>query len=255
MIENQSETSKKKIMLGYSKKYSLYNSGCLVHCVARLLQKPVLEVHDRLKQFNCFFADGTGDVCLLDLTKVPIAYPNLEYLGKQVFDQEKALEYIKQAGGLIVEVDGNSIMAGTQQHFVFFVGGGVLEDPLGGVVRKTSYYKNIISIRPFKIKEDNANLIKKIVDLETSLKNMGERVTQLEADAKANNDLIFGYQESLTSAKSTESKLQADLKTMSDEKNTWKNRYEAVLLKTVDKYSALELFKLAWQQLFIKNKK
>lgn len=149
MIENQLETAKKSIFLGFSKKYTLYDSGCLVHALARLIGKPVLEVHDRLKQFKCFFADSTGDVCLLDLTKVPSAYPELEYIGKETeWNQDKALAAIAQAGGLIVEVDSNSIMNGTQQHFVYFRGNGEMEDSLGAKVRPTTYYK-VISMRVF----------------------------------------------------------------------------------------------------------
>lgn len=152
MIENQLEANKKSIFLGYSKKYTLYDSGCLVHALARLLKLPVLPVHERLKIFGCFFADATGDVCLLDLSKVPNAYPQLKYIGKESsWNQDKALAAIKQAGGLIVEVDSNSIMNGTQQHFVYFRGNGEMEDSLGGVVRPTTYYKNIISMRIFDV--------------------------------------------------------------------------------------------------------
>lgn len=152
IIENQLETSKKSIFLGFSKKYTLYDSGCLVHCIARLIKKPVLEVHDRLKQAGCFFANTAGDVCLLDLTKVPQAYPQLKWIGKEVtWNQDKALAAIAQAGGVIIEVDSNSIMEGTQQHFVFFHGNGEMEDPIGGVVRPSTYYKNIISMRLFEL--------------------------------------------------------------------------------------------------------
>lgn len=152
IIENQLEASKKSIYLGFSKKYTLYDSGCLVHCVARLLKKPVLEVHEKLKASGCFFADRTGDVCLLDLTKVSIAYPQLRWVEKlTAWNQDKALAAIALSGGVIVEVDSNSIMEGTQQHFVFFHGNGEMEDPIGGVVRPSSYYKNIISLRIFEL--------------------------------------------------------------------------------------------------------
>lgn len=160
MIENQLDSSMSGVMLGFSKKWDLKEAGCLVHCIARLLNKPRLEVHERLKKFKCFFADSTGDVCLLDLTRVPLAYPELRYIGKQPFDQEVALGAIKKAGGLIVEVDYNPIMDGTQQHFVYYKGGGKMEDPLGGVERSTTYYKKVVSIRIFEFvdkppQEDN----------------------------------------------------------------------------------------------------
>ena len=153
MIENQLEASKKSIFLGYSKKYTLYDSGCLVHCVARLLKKPVLEVHEKLKSSGCFFADSTGDVCLLDLTKVPNAYPQLKWISKETtWNQEKALAAISQAGGLIVGVDYSSSQSGIQDHFVFFHGNGELEDSLNGVVRPSNFYK-VISMRIFEVVE------------------------------------------------------------------------------------------------------
>lgn len=151
MIENQLDSSMSDVMLGFSKKWDLLEAGCLVHCIARLLNKPRLEVHERLKKYKCFFADDTGDVCLLDLTRVPLAYPELKYIGKKTFDQAIALEVISKAGGLIVEVDYNPIMNGTQQHFVFYKGNGKMEDPLGGKERATTYYKKVISIRIFEL--------------------------------------------------------------------------------------------------------
>lgn len=152
MIENQLEVSKKKIMLGFSKKYNLYTDGCLVHALARVLKLPVVEVHDRLKLFKCFFADSTGDVCLLDLTKVPTAYPNLNYTGKFTYDNKLALETIDRVGIVIAEVDYNPIMNGTQQHFVCMVGNAEIEDSLGGTLKPSATYKTYLTLRIFEIK-------------------------------------------------------------------------------------------------------
>jgi len=95
---------------------------------------------------------------------------------------------------------------------------------------------------------DLPNLTKKITDLETSQKDLEARIAQLEADAKANNDLISGYQSQLTTAKSTESKLQAQIDAATAQSNVWKNRYEVALKKTIDKYTKWQLFQLIFQK-------
>lgn len=98
---------------------------------------------------------------------------------------------------------------------------------------------------------DMPKINKEIEALKNSLKDMTSRVEQLEADAKANNELILGYQSSIQSAKSRESKLQADLKTMSDEKNVWKNRYESKLQETIDKLPLSAIIAELKRRLFI----
>jgi hypothetical protein len=294
VIENQLDTSMKSVMLGFSKKYSLYNSGCLVHCISRLLNKPRLEVHEKLKQFKCFFADGTGDVCLLDLTKVPLAYPQLKYIGKQVFNQDIALQAIKQASGLIVEVDGNSIMEGTQQHFVFFTGNGELEDPLGGIIRKTTYYKKIISIRIFEVVgiEDMTDeqkrileflngktegdvrqafgaladspskdkqiqtLQAKVLDLEKSLNDLADRLTALESNIQADLKLITSQQDEVLAAnKSLENANKTNIE-LTKEKNQYKNWYENKLdeIKKLDKMTAWQHIKYGISLIVKKSK-
>lgn len=152
MIENQLKEEYKKVKLGFSSKYTLYDSGCLLCCVARLLQKPVIEVHDKLKLMGCFYADKTGDVCLLDLNKVPRAYPQLTYTGKFTYDNNLALEVIKSNGIVIAEVDYNPIMDGTQQHFVCMVGDRKIEDPLGGKIKLVGNYKTYPTLRIFEVK-------------------------------------------------------------------------------------------------------
>lgn len=270
MIENQSETSKKKIMLGYSKKYTLYDSGCLVHCVARLLQKPVLEVHEKLKKSNCFFADGSGDVCLLDLTKIPVAYQELKYLGKQVFNQEKALEVIKQAGGVIIEVDSNSIMKGTQQHFVFFIGGKKMEDPLGGVIRKSNYYKSIISMRPF-IKENNMRENeKRILDFVREKKLTEGQIRQavgwlLDNTVAKQDEEIDGLKATISEQYKEMDKKNLEYGKLLDEYNVLLPKYEELLKNesaVADENMSANFLELSWgevfdliyQKLFIKKK-
>lgn len=94
-----------------------------------------------------------------------------------------------------------------------------------------------------------ANLTKEIESLKQSLKDMADRVSILESENKANNDLIVSYQTEVSTAKGSISKLQADLKMMSDEKNVWKNRYEAKLQETADKLTVKQLLALVIKKL------
>lgn len=99
---------------------------------------------------------------------------------------------------------------------------------------------------------DVPNLTKEIDGLKAITKTLEERIVQLEADAKANNELILGYQNKLSSAKSTESKLQAEIKAQADEKNVWKNRYEQALKEQVGKYTGWQLIRLGVNKLIKK---
>lgn len=91
------------------------------------------------------------------------------------------------------------------------------------------------------------NLNKKIKDLETSQKDLVFRIEQLEADATANNKLISDYQTKITTAKETESKLQADIQ-------VWKNRYEVALKDQVNKYTGWQLIRLGVNKIISSKK-
>jgi len=275
MIENQLSTKFKGVFLGFSKKYTINDSGCLTACIARLVNEPLLTVHQKLKDGGCFFNE-----CLLDLTKVPTVFNQLTYAGKFTYDNNKALEAIKRNGIVIAEVDYNPIMDGTQQHFVCMVGDGNIEDPLGGKIKPVTTYKTYLTLRIFEIKQITnsepdmtneeklmlefikvnqitegqlregygyvkdgtvAKQTKEIDGLKTSLKSLEERLTILESELTANNKLILDYQSTISTAKGSISNLQAQLKTMSDTSNTWKNRYESKLQETIDKYSTIKL--------------
>lgn len=97
-----------------------------------------------------------------------------------------------------------------------------------------------------------ANLTKEIEGLKQSLKDMVSRVEMLEAENKANNDLIQDWQSKVDSANSKISKLEAEIKIQSDEKNQWKNRYEAKLKETADKMTVRQLFNLIVKKLTTK---
>lgn len=264
MIENQLEAIKKLIFLGYSKKWTLNDSGCLVHCVARILKKPVLEVHERLKIMGCFYADKTGDVCLLDLTKVPQAYPQLKYIGKvNSWDQSRALSAIEQAGGLIVEVDSNSIMDGTQQHFVFFRGNREMEDPLGGKVRATTYYKNVISMRIFELQipvEEELNMTDEQKRMLQFISERGltegqirqaadwikdgtvaKQIGELQSKVEANQKNEVKWQKDLKTANKLIENKTEEINTLTKDKADYKKWYEDALSRTVEKQTSLSL--------------
>jgi len=185
MIENQLSTKFKGIYLGFSKVYTINDSGCLTACISRLLNLPLLEVHQKLKDSGCFFNE-----CLLDLTKVPTAYPQLTYKGKFTYDNDLALKTIKEQGIVIAEVDYNPIMNGTQQHFICMVGNGNIEDPLGGKIKSVTTYKTYLTLRVFEIKElpveetmteQEKHLLEVITELKASEGDIREGVAYVKA--------------------------------------------------------------------------
>ena len=286
MIENQLDTSMKEVFLGFSKVYTLYDSGCLVHCIARILNLPRLEVHQKLKDDGCFYNE-----CLLDLTKIPLAYPQLTYTGKFTYDNNIALEAIKRNGIVIAEVDGNSAIGGTQQHFICMVGNGNIEDPLGGKIKPVTTYKTYLTLRVFEIKlpqeenmtEEQKNILKflteqganegkvreafgslsaviekdkqiqtlqaRVLDLEKSQKDMEDRLTALESNIEADLKLITDWQSKCqTATKSLESANKSNIE-MIAEKNRYKGLYEKALTDQVNKYTGWQLIKLGISKL------
>jgi len=100
--------------------------------------------------------------------------------------------------------------------------------------------------------QDLPNLNKEIESLKASQSSLEGRIEQLEADAKANNELILNWQGQVSTANKTISKLQADLESANSQSNVWKNRYEAALKEQVGKYTAWELIVLGVKNLFKK---
>jgi len=97
-----------------------------------------------------------------------------------------------------------------------------------------------------------ANLTKQIADLNTSQKSLEDRISILESEVKASNDLVASWQTTASNANQKLSKLQSDLDTANTQSNVWKNRYEAALKEQVGKYSAWELIVLGVKSLFKK---
>lgn len=260
MIENQLDLSMKKVFLGFSDTETLYASGCLVHCIARILNLPRLEVHDQLKAKGCFFNE-----CLLDLTKVPTAYPQLTYKGKFTYDNDLALKTIKEQGIVIAEVDYNPIMNGTQQHFVCMVGGGNIEDPLGGKIKPVSTYKTYLTLRVFEIKElpveeNMTNEEKILLDFIRANKitegmlrqgqgyitdNIDKKVQDLEDANFKLQQTLSDLKESLVNEKKSSSGWHSALNTANLEIKSLNQQ----LLSATDKLTVNQLFKLIVKKL------
>jgi len=286
MIENQLSTKFKGVFLGFSKIYQINDSGCLVACISRVLQLPLLEVHQKLKDRGCFFNEA-----LLDLTKVPRAFPQLTYTGKFAYDNNIALEAIKRNGIVIAEVDHNPIMNGTQQHFVCMVGDGKIEDSLGGKIKPVSTYKTYLTLRVFEIKpmvtttttinqeeenilkflkgktegdvreafgylgdkakhdEQMATLSQKVLELDKFTKTLQEKIDILDSEVTASNEIILKWQNEAQSAKEQASKAIAQINSANEEKNKYRRLYEGLLATTPDKMTIIQLFKLIIKKL------
>ena len=286
MIENQLSTKFKGVFLGFSKIYQINDSGCLVACISRVLQLPLLEVHQKLKDCGCFFNEA-----LLDLTKVSRAFPQLTYTGKFAYDNNIALEAIKRNGIVIAEVDHNPIMNGTQQHFVCMVGDGKIEDSLGGKIKPVSTYKTYLTLRVFEIKpmitttttisqeeenilkflkgktegdvreafgylgdkakhdEQMATLSQKVLELDKFTKTLQEKIDILGSEVTASNEIILKWQNEAQSAKEQVSKAIAQINSANEEKNKYRRLYEGLLATTPDKMTIIQLFKLIIKKL------
>ena len=97
--------------------------------------------------------------------------------------------------------------------------------------------------------QDLPNLNKEIDGLKESQKSMEDRLSQLEADAKANNKLIESYQSQLSTAKSRESKLLEQLDAEKAVSSSWKQRYEAALKKFPSSYTWKDIINLIVKKL------
>jgi hypothetical protein len=275
----------KDIKIGKSNS-TIGNYGCTMCCLSMLANITPDIFNSKMTAVNGF----QGDLIIwtkINELGLNISYDN----GRSTsYNNDKVKEAIEKNGGCLVEVDfDNRIETPNDRHWILFIGNERAYDPwLGKEVATTQYpllkgfcvinVKNFIEngIIPVDMTEeqkriidflngktegevreafgalqDKSNLIKEVDTLKLSLKTLEDRIDQLEADSKANNDLIDGYQSQLLSAKSKESKLQEEIESLKSDVNTWKNRYESKLKETVDKYSAWELIKIAFKKLSI----
>lgn len=96
--------------------------------------------------------------------------------------------------------------------------------------------------------EDIAKLQKEIEALKNSQKSLLKRVTELEEQVKANEDVIAVSTNEIEALKADKQKALVDLEYY----KPYKGRYEDVLRKTVDKYTGWELIKLGIAKLKIR---
>lgn len=92
----------------------------------------------------------------------------------------------------------------------------------------------------------------RVLDLEKSQKDLEDRLTALESNIQADLKLITDWQQASQTANKKVEQLSKELKLQSDEKNTWKNRYEQALKDQVNKYTGWELVKIGVTKLMNK---
>ena len=90
--------------------------------------------------------------------------------------------------------------------------------------------------------KDLPNVTKELDDLKTSHIALEARVVELETNLVESQKYALSWQKESQIANKLATKLQAELEISNEEKQTWKNRYETALKKTIDKYSAWKLF-------------
>jgi hypothetical protein len=248
--------------------------GCTLTCLAMLTDTTPDVIVSKLK-----FSDDKIIWTSINNTDLSIRFPDM---GRHYsYDNDLVKQTIKDNGGCLVEVDFDGVIkTPNDRHWILYIGDGRALDPWTGkniptdtypivkgfcIINKntnviiedmTEEQKNILSFlngktegdvrEAFGALQDIPKLNKEIADLKSSQKDLTERMEQLEADATANNKLIEDYQSTITTAKSIESNLKADVQ-------TWKNRYESKCKETVDKFSAWELIKLGFKKLLIKK--
>lgn len=98
--------------------------------------------------------------------------------------------------------------------------------------------------------KDMPNVLKELAGLKNSQKDLEARVRELEASLTEIQGSADHWQRQFTTANNKVSKLEAELATVTEDRQTWKNRYEAKLKETADKQSAWELFKLLVSKLW-----
>ena len=93
----------------------------------------------------------------------------------------------------------------------------------------------------------------RVLDLEKSQKDLEDRLTALESNIQADLKLITDWQNQCQTANKKVEQLSKEVKEQSDEKNQWKNRYEAALKEQVNKYTGWQLIKMGISKLKLKK--
>lgn len=137
--QNDKRWAKEK--LGFSN-LTIASHGCLVSSIANLLtvlgsNTTPSQVNQKLIEVKGFATDKYGNKALVIWSKVEKAFPQLKFI-KRVYNYNNVevawWVYIKKMQVLVeVAVKGG-------RHWVLFIGGQQMVDPLIGGVRKTNYW-------------------------------------------------------------------------------------------------------------------
>ena len=100
---------------------------------------------------------------------------------------------------------------------------------------------------------DIPKLIKENEALKTLSEKLASEVSDLTAKLALSEKNGADWQNKYSNASSKVSNLETEVKVQSDEKNIWKNRYEAALKDQVNKYTGWQLIKMGIAKLSIKK--
>lgn len=286
MNYNQNDSIYSSVMLGFSKKYTLKSSGCYVFALAHLLGLDPIACHNALKNAGAFMADETGDVCLLNHTKIATAFPSrvVSVAKYDSYDNDACLEAIADNGGCIVKVQN-----GSYTHFVEFIGNKKIFDSLGGIEKPTSTYPTLLGLRVVTIKAVSATEEYKGYKLDSipteSLKVMIDAVTDLQKGELVRKAEIDKLQKQIDDLKNSQESLEKivnelrlsigekekSIKAVTkerdlliEEKQTWSNSleeakkykgwYEEALKTQVNKYTGSQLISMGLKKIWADRK-
>ena len=276
MIYGQRDDRWKNKKIGNSNS-SIGNFGCTITCLAMLAGITPDDVNTRLTRVNGYQVD------LILWQKIKEAIPWLEFEWRgYVYENDNVLLTIEREGGCLVEVDyDGKLDTPKDKHWVLFIGNQRMYDPWTGRECATSKYPiktgyAVIKVynKPIEepvndmteaekkilqyIKESGATegdvrqgiayvkdgtvskLEKDVEDLKTSLNSLEEKVLEINLKLEDKEENILAYQKDIKTANKTISKLSEDLEVY----KPYKARYESKCLKTADKLTSFELFKL-----------
>lgn len=118
--------------LGFSSIYTIGSSGCLMTCYSMINDMQPNMMNNYLKANN-----GFVNVCLLVHSVAADVKSRFKFIYRHdTYDNAKVKEQITRNGFCIVKLSNGKI----PQHWVLFIGNQKMVDPIGGIVRPTSYY-------------------------------------------------------------------------------------------------------------------
>lgn len=286
MNYNQLDPIYKKVMLGFSKKYTLYSDGCYVFSLAHRLGIDPIACHETLKAAGAFMKDNTGDVCLLNHAMIAKAFPDrVEGVDKyDKFDRAIFENSLKNYGGCIVKVDYDGTPSTVlDTHFVDFNGETTLFDSLGGKEKPQSTYPILTGMRIIKLKkisedENMTDQEKQMLEFirvnqmtegqlregygyvkEGTVAKLNKKISDLETSQKSLQEQIDDLDGRFNAYQKTAKQWQSDLKTANETISNiskdlevykpYKSLYENKCKETVDKYTGMSLILIGIKKL------